>query len=576
MCEKFNSTMSKLIRARSGPLWVRTNEEKRAESHIMGIATAFKFKRMYLWRSTTGLVELAKDAQPRDDLATLCKNPVYGPLAQQPDGILEFLLDFKEGPALVIVEDLSDHIADNSPNRVQAMRLLKDLGRRSQSSKKTEWVQMVVVDKAPAAPHFIEVELELPNRGELQTIVEGMAKSTKAENVEADLTKEGRMDAVLDALVGLESQQAQQALAISLAEVGDIVPSILVRSKKALIKSEALEWVEPEAKGMDAIGGLDMLKLYFKVILTSFRMAQREPNTPRPRGALISGPPGTGKSLSAKCIGTMWGIPLIRLNIGALFGKFVGESEGKWRQAKAVIEALAPCILWIDEIEKGIQGFGGSGSSTDGGTTARMGSDFLTWLNECVKPVYVVATANDPLKVPAEFFRAGRFDVRFWVDVPNHKDRVSVMEVVGQKWRSAPVDKFVSELELDYDKIAGSLKNFAGAEIEQAMTDAIMLANYEERAVETDDVIAAAKMIQPVIKGWESDGTLGRAREWGAKQRQANDPKDNADDTKRTVSIEEGGFRAVVLGENLQEEEDDTVDGATLLDLDLDIPTGKN
>lgn len=573
MCEKFNNTMSKLIRARSGPLWVRTNEEKRAESHIMGIATAFKFKKLFLWRSTTGLVEIAQtDVKPRDDLATLCKNPAYGPLGPQPDGILEYLVGFKDGPAMVIVEDLNDHISETSPNRVQAMRLLKDLGRRSQSSKKSEWVQMVVVDKSPASAHFIEVELELPNRGELQTIVEGMAKSTKATDVSTELAKEDKMDAVLDALIGLESQQAQQALAISLAETGKIEPSILVRSKKALIKSEALEWVEPEKKGMDAIGGLDLLKVYFEVILTSFRMAQREANTPRPRGALISGPPGTGKSLAAKCIGTLWGIPLIRLNIGALFGKFVGESEGKWRQAKAVIEALAPCILWIDEIEKGIQGFGGSGSSTDGGTTARMGSDFLTWLNECTKAVYVVATANDPLKVPAEFFRAGRFDVRFWVDVPNHKDRVSVMEVVGQKWRSAPVDKFVSELGIDYDKIAGSLKDFAGAEIEQAMTDAIMLANYENRAIETDDVIAAAKMIQPVIKGWESDGTLQRARDWGSKQRKANDPEDT-EASASPVSIDEGGFRRVVLGDDLGSD-DDSVDAADLLGLDL--PKGEN
>jgi len=568
MCKKFNNTMNKLIRARSGLIWVRTNEEKRAESHIMGIATALNFKKLFIWRSTTGLVEIGQNAgSARDDLATLCKNPAFGPLGQQPEGILEFLMSFKDGPAMVIVEDLYPHVAENSPNRVQAARLLKDLERRSQSSKKDAYVQMVIVDKNPAPEGFIEVELELPNRGELENIVKGAVMAPKMAKVKEALEEEGRMDEVLDALVGLESQQAQQALAISLAEEGTINPTILVRSKKALIKSEALEWVEPEPKGMDAIGGLAMLKMYFKIILTSFRMAQREANTPRPRGALISGPPGNGKSLSAKCVGTMWGIPLIRLNIGALFGKFVGESEGKWRQAKAVIEAMAPCILWIDEIEKGIQGFGGSGSSTDGGTTARMGSDFLTWLNECTKPVYVIATANDPLKVPAEFFRAGRFDVRFWVDVPNHKDRVSVLKVVTQKWRSAPVDKFVSELDLDYDKISAALKDFAGAEIEQAVTDAIMLANYEERPVTTDDVIQASKLIQPVIKGWENDGTLQRARDWGKKQRRANDPDDKDD----AVVIEEGGFREVVMGGSSS----DVLDVSDILD-DLPNRSGSN
>lgn len=575
MCDKFNDSMRKLIRARSGLLWVRTNEEKRAEAHIMGLAQALKFKRLFIWRSTVGLIEVKADAKPNDALATLCKNPAYGPLGQQQDGILEYLMDFKDGPAMVIVEDLAAHISENSPNRVQATRLLKDLGRQAQNSRRNEWVQVIVVDKNPATDSFVEVELELPKRDELRKIVEGSVSAEKMAAAKADLEEGDRMDEVLDALVGLESQQAAQALALSLAEDRTLNPSILVRSKKALIQSEALEWIEPVEGGMDAIGGLDMLKMYFQIILTSFRLAQREPNTPRPKGALIAGIPGTGKSLAAKCVGAMWGIPLIRLNVGALFGKFLGESEGKWRQAKAVIEALAPCILWIDEIEKGIQGFGGGASASDGGTTARTGSEFLTWLNECDKPVYKIATANDPLKVPAEFFRSGRFDVRFWVDVPNRPDRMSVMEVVGKKWRSVPADKFVSELELDYDKISSSLANFTGAEIEQAMTDAIMLANFEEREVNTEDVVTAAKMIQPVIKGWEESGTLKQARAWGAKQRAANTLKDPEESGQGMASIGDGDFRSVVMGDSLGDEEDDS--GSTAADiLGLDIPKGAN
>ena len=571
MCKKFDDTMTKLIRARSGPIWVRTNEEKRAESLIMGVAQTLKFKRLFLWRSTMGLLEVAKDAKPNDSLATLCKNPAYGPLNQQADGIMEYLLAFKDGPAIFIIEDLAAHINETSPNRVQATRLIKDLARKSQASKTSEWAQIIVVDKSPATEQFVEVELELPNRKELRTVVEGSVMPDKMTKAREDLEAPGRMDEVLDALVGLELRQAEQALAISLAEKGILSPGVLVKSKKALIQSEALEWVDPIPLGMDAIGGLDMLKMYFKIILTSFRMAQREPNTPRPRGALIAGLPGGGKSLSAKCVGTMWGIPLIRLNIGALFGKFLGESEGKWRQARAVIEALSPCILWIDEIEKGIQGFGGSGSASDGGTTARTGSEFLTWLNECDKPVYIIATANDPLKVPAEFFRAGRFDVRFWVDVPNKKDRMAVLDVVCKKWRSVPADKFVSELELDYAKIAGSLQGFVGAEIEQAVTDAIMLANYEDRPVATEDVITASKLIQPVLEGWKSDGTLQRAREWGAKQRAANDPEDR-EEQSTSVSIEDGGFRDVVMGASL--EDDDSSDVESILGFEL--PKGEN
>jgi SpoVK/Ycf46/Vps4 family AAA+-type ATPase len=459
------------------------------------------------------------------------------------------------------------------------MRLLKDLGRASQSSKMNQWVQVVVVDRLPAAEGFIEVELELPNADELKSIVKGMLKATAADQARTDLgymlkdtgekddegksiftlaendklsdeekqACENRMRAVLDALLGLEDQQAQQALAISLAESGTIKPETLFRSKKALIKSEALEWIDPDIDGLDDIGGLELLKGYLVIEEKSFIQSRREKNVPRPRGLLIAGIPGTGKSLTAKCVGVAWNIPLLRLNIGALFGKFVGESESKWRKAKEVIEAIAPCALWIDEIEKGIQGFGGGGSASDGGTTARVGNDFLTWLAECQAPVYIIATANNPMAVPAEFFRAGRFDARFWVDVPNHKDRVAVLEVVAKKWRCIAADKFISEMGLDYEQIADELRDYAAAEIEQALIDGLKLANYEERDITTEDVLQAAKQVRPVIRSWEKDKILNDARSWGENARPANNPKD--EDSEQPVQMD--GVREVFTGPDL-------------------------
>jgi len=530
MCKKFSNTVQMLIRARSGLIWARTNEEKRAEGHLIGAAAALKFRSVFIWKSSTGLLEVGKDTKPRTDLATLCKNPAFGPLDQQADGILEYLIDFKRGgPIMVIMEDLSGHIAENSPNRLQAARLLKDLAKQARSSKPQDWVQVVVVDKEAAPQEFIEVELALPNREELRRTVTGMVESIPGEagdRIQKAIEAEGKMDQVLDALVGLEDQQAQQALAVSLAEVGTVEPEVLLKSKRALLKSEALEWIEPLLSGMDDIGGLDLLKDYLIIAHSSFVLSQRETKTPRPRGALFAGPPGVGKSLTAKCVGIAWKLPVIRLNIGALFGKFQGQSESNWRQARQVVEALAPCILWIDEIEKGLQGFGGGASETDGGTTARVGNDFLTWLAEVDKPIYIIGTANDPLKVPAEFFRAGRFDTKFWIDVPNTADRVKVLSVISKKWRSVAADKLVSELELDFGQVAKQLAGYTPAEVEQAVTDALMLANYEDRALTEEDVVNASKLIRPVLEGWQGDGTLERVRQWGAKQRKANDPND--------------------------------------------------
>ncbi len=536
MCKQFTKALATLIRARSGLVWVSTNEERRAQSLILAKAGSMTyrkapmFRNIYTWSSTTGLVDATvdEDDNPRQDLATLCKNPIYGPLDDQADGIFEYLASFNEGPALVIMKDLSGHIAENSPNRLQGMRMLKDLANRAGSSGLEKWVQIVVIDKTAAPEGFLKVDLELPTREELTSTVLKMAESTGSKEVQTPLDDEEHLGTVIDALIGLEDHQAQQALAVSLAEKGKVDPEVLIRSKKDLLKSDALEWIDPIPGGMDAIGGLDLLKDYFEMVLASFRLAQREEKTPRPKGSLVAGIPGTGKSLSAKVVGAAWGLPLIRLNIGALFGKYQGESEGAWRQARQVVEAIAPCVLWIDEIEKGLQGFGGGGSDSDGGTTARMGQDFLTWLAECEKPVYIFATANNPLNVPPEFFRAGRFDSKFWVDVPNTADRVSVLQVVGKKWRSAVADKLVDELGLDYAKIARHLEGFSGAELEQAMVEAVMKANYKERAPTEDDVIEASKMIQPVVKIWENDknGRLEKVREWGQNQRQANDPND--------------------------------------------------
>jgi len=528
MATKFEAMLNKLIRARSGLLWARTNEERRAETLIKGVAQKIGFKKVMVWKASDGLTNPAAPGEDNQDLAVLCKS-TFSPPSVQPDGVLEYLLKFRgQGPILVIMEDLSPHIAENAPNRVMAQRLLKDLGRKAQSSKLTDWVQVVVLDAGKPDDLFIPIELELPTREDLKSVVQGATKVLRGERqkkVEEMLADNGNMDEIIDSILGLQDLQAQQALAVSLAEKGTIDPKVLIESKKALISSPAVQWIDPNPKGLDAIGGLDLLKEDLMIMRQTFADAQKYDDTPRPKGIVIAGVPGTGKSLSAKCVGTAWNLPTVQLSVGAMMGKYIGDSEGGWYKARDVVEAIAPCILWIDEIEKAFSGFSGSGES-DGGTSRRLGQEILTWLNDCDKPVFIVATSNDPMKLDAEFLRAGRFDETYWVDVPNTADRVKILEVVSTKFRSIAPDKMVSELGLDWTEVARQTKDFSGAELEQAIKNAIMRTNYKRVPITAKAVVEESKLIRPVVKGW-GDGKLSAQRDWGKGARQACAPENS-------------------------------------------------
>jgi ATP-dependent 26S proteasome regulatory subunit len=528
MATKFEMMLNKLIRARSGLIWARTNEERRAETLIKGVAQKIGFKKVLIWKTSTGLTNPADPTEDQQDLAVLCKSS-FAPPSAQPDGVMEYLLNFQGGgPVLVIMEDLSPHISENAPNRVQALRLLKDLGRKAQSSRLTDWVQVVVLDAGKPNDMFIPIELELPSRDDLRSVVSGatrVLKDERKQQVEDMLSDNGNMDNILDALIGLEDLQAQQALAVSLAEKGTIDPQVLIESKKALISSPAVKWIDPNPRGLEAIGGLELLKGDLMIMRQTFTDAQKYDDTPRPKGIVIAGVPGTGKSLSAKCVGTAWNLPTVQLSVGAMMGKYIGDSEGGWYKARDVVEAIAPCIMWIDEIEKAFSGFSGSGDS-DGGTSRRLGQEILTWLNDCDKPVFIVATSNDPMKLDAEFLRAGRFDETYWVDVPNTEDRVKILDVVSSKYRCIATNKLVAHMGLDWTDVAKQTKDFSGAELEQAVKNAIMRTNYRREEITAESVISESKLIRPVVRGW-GEGKLATQRKWGEGARQACAPEND-------------------------------------------------
>ncbi len=499
----FEKKIRNMIKARSGNLWVNTAEEYRAERKIMAVASKLGHK-VFCWRCSVGMFPVENP----DEADKAMSNPLK---------LAETLFNYTNGPMTIIVEDVSSYLSNP-----QIARFFKDIGRKSQSSSAQEWVQVIALDSADVQPNFTLVELDLPARPEIEKLVDGMLRMVP-ERVRDDLSQNGNRDAAIDALTGLEAAQAQQAMAQSLAEVKKIDPEILIQSKKALISgSGAIEWKDPDPRGLDAVGGLRRLKTYLQRRRKAFQKSRAEDmdrRLPRPKGIMVAGIPGTGKSLSAKAVAAAWQLPLLRFDVGAAFGKFVGESEKGLKKALKVAEAVAPCILWIDEVEKGLAGSGGGGES-DGGTTVRVFGEFLTWMNETEAPVYIVATCNNPTNLPSEFFRPGRFDRIWFVDSPNRTDRVEVLNIM--------VDYYgLSDVGLDLEKVADATSKFTGAELEHAIVEALWAADDEERDPTTADVLKAAEDVNPIVVGWGDRGTLAEVRDWAtAAAVPANDPEE--------------------------------------------------
>ena len=290
----------------------------------------------------------------------------------------------------------------------------------------------------------VVLDFPLPTRDELRSILGGLEESTgvKAENE----------DMVLDAAQGLTWEEAENALALALVRQKCFDPKTITELKAQMVKKSAALEFSQFKETFETLGGLENLKDW-----TLNRFKSRRPGLPF-RGILLLGVPGTGKSHFAKALGNQVGWPCLSLNLGKVFGSLVGESEAKMRDALKVVDAMAPCILFLDEIEKGLAGVGGG--STDGGTTQRVGGTFLTWLNDHTSEVFVIATCNDYAKLPPEYTRMGRWDAIFFVDNPGPGEREEILDIYRHQ--------FEVDLAFPYPNLDG----YSGAEIRQVAIEA--------------------------------------------------------------------------------------------------------
>lgn len=347
---------------------------------------------------------------------------------------------------------------------------------------------------------FTLIDFPLPGEDALFSLQIELARSVRVEpNPEA-----------ARAAMGLTEFEAETAFALSLIQEGKFSIKTIAEAKSQMIrKSGLMEFWEPAE--IDDVGGLENLKSYIRNRSKAF--SQGNDHLPRPKGILLVGIPGTGKSLSCKATASILGWPLIRLDIGGLKNSLVGESERRMRQATQVIDAFGEAVVWCDEIEKSFAGSKSSGE-TDAGTTASMFGHFLTWLQETTTPVLIMATANDISKLPPEFLRAGRFDAIFFVDVPGTNERNEILQIMNRKYGT--------EIE---DGLGERLTGYTGAEIEQIVKDSLF-----------DGIDTAMASVVPLSKTMRED--IESLREWARNRaRLANTPEEEITEQRKIRTL---------------------------------------
>lgn len=460
--------------------------------HAMLVKSALELKRdLYVWNRVEGLKKW-NDAK---------KNWVENdPEMREGEQIFNFF--DKEANVILLLEDFYPDLTEEHPGNIRRVR---NVALKNEPNK-----TLVLSQPQRNLPFELEkevhiLELPYPDITDIKAIYQKVCDKWEIKNSDNPDSE------LLDAALGLTIMEAEKAFSLAYIENNSLTSSevpLVIREKENVIKKSGyLEYYHPKEEIKD-VGGLDNLKKWLEKRGRGFDKGASDFGLTTPRGILLLGIPGTGKSLTAKAIGNLWHFPLLRLDMGKIFGGIVGQSESNIRGALNIAEAIAPSILWIDEIEKAMSGISSSGS-TDGGTTSRVLGTFLTWMQEKTKPVFVVATANDISQLPPELLRKGRMDEIFFVDLPTAKERKEIISIHLKRKKREPE-------EFDIVKLADESKGFSGAELEEAIKEALFSAFDKEREIKDEDIIEAIKDTFPLSRTMHE--TIDKMRIW-AKSR---------------------------------------------------------
>jgi len=484
---KFTDELTLLLKARYPVIFINTIEEDRVEYVIRKHIKTSLNRSIYSWDFVDGYTN-----NPNNE-GFAKRNPL------QALELVERLTS--ETPAIFLLKDFNRFLTD-----VSIGRKLKNIGRMLKLQPKS----IIIIGSDFTIPNELQdlitvIQFQLPIESEISQELTRLINSLNIK-VDADL-----FESITQACQGLSLERIRRVLSKIIATHKTIDQNsidILLSEKKQIIsQTEILEYWSANEK-ITNIGGVENLKDWLKKRKSSFSIQAANYGLPTPRGLLLVGIQGTGKSLTAKAIATEWQLPLLKLDVGKLFGGIVGESESRLRQMIEVSETLAPCILWIDEIDKA---FSINESTGDSGTSNRVLATFISWLSEKTKPVFVVATANNVDLLPLEIIRKGRFDEIFFLDLPQRQEREQIFQIHIKEFRPKTWNSF------DYKKLAELSESFSGAEIKQSIIEAMYHAFYEQREFTTEDICFALNELIPLAQ-LESKQTI-KLQDWASSGR---------------------------------------------------------
>lgn len=458
------------FRSRCTLIIIVTSEEERAVGEVLKACEESRPPRQcHRWDVGLGMRRAA--------------NPT--PTNVDPEALLEEIRTSNKRDVYVL-NDFHDVWREMSPVK----RRLRSVAQHLKNTQATIVITIPTRDIPPELQdEATVVDLSLPNEKQLDEVLEEIVSGNLSDH---EIKAAVRLKTVR-AAIGLTSSQARRAFAEAIVKDGTIAESsidfVMAQKKQVIRQSEALEFYDT-TETVDNVGGLDVLKSWLRAREAAFSKEAAKYRLPPPKGIVLLGIPGTGKSLTAKMVSGLWRMPLLRLDVGAIFGMYVGQSEERLRKATQLAETVAPCVLWIDELEKAF----GSQSGLDGGTSTRVFGSLLSWMQDKKAPVFIVATANDVSKLPPELLRRGRFDEIFFLDLPNVMEREEILKVHLKKVGRNPRD-------FDVRAVAEKCEDFVGAEIEQIVAKAMYRAFSDGvREFTTDDLQAGRAELIPLAK----------------------------------------------------------------------------
>lgn len=502
-----------LIRARYPLLYLVSWEESRILEKLKDMAEK-RNKKLILWSVTRGIFTLDDEPGKTDNQT------------RDPINALAFVEKYPD-PAIFVFLDFHSFLNDQT-----VLRKMRDLVNNLKNTYET----LILLSPVLTVPIELEKEIvvidyDLPGYDETRELLDGIIQVvSSSQDVAVDLTADAK-ERMVKAALGLTRAEAENAFArvivVDKKLCADDIDRILEEKKQAIRKSQLLEYYEAKEE-FAGVGGLDSLKDWLAKRACAFTQKALEFGLPQPKGILLIGVQGCGKSLTAKAVSSLWKLPLLRLDIGSVFSGVVGSSEENMRKAIKAAESLAPIILWIDEIEKGLSGVQSS-SFSDAGTSARVFSTFLTWLQEKKAPVFVIATANNIQMLPPELLRKGRFDEIFFVDLPSPQEREQIFQIHLKKKKRDPA-------QFDIAALAKESKGFSGAEIEQAVIAGLYDAFIENRDIATADLLRNLKQSIPLSITMKEN--IDQLREWARDRARCSSEQQKEDVCRQERKLE--------------------------------------